>query len=122
MAQQRMMNGQLHLGTDLHLRGKKTIQSMIDHAFRGIFHRHHTVMHGLGFHFAEDFINGGQRLGSGEMAELLDRRSFGKRTLGAKVSHRQGQLEIQAAGDDFAEQRSNVCVAQRPGVTRHQGS
>ena len=73
-----MIDAHLHFTTNPQRRLQKHVQSMIDHAFGGIFHRHHSVVSGTGLDFAEHFVDRPQRNAVDGLTEMLERGCLGE--------------------------------------------
>src|SRR3569623_41706 len=69
LAQDVVMNAELHFADDLERRIEKQVEGMRHHYLGGIFHRHHAVMAAAGFDVAKNIVNGVMRDGKNRMAE-----------------------------------------------------
>ena len=115
--QQVVVDTQLHFTTDFQFGAHERVKGVVDHPFRGVFHRHHPVMGRARFHFTEHFINGPQRHGLYGMAKMLQRCLLGKGAFRAEKRHLHALLQRQAGTHDLTEKARHGLAIQRPLVS-----
>ena len=114
VGQQTMLHRQDDLRDDLQVAVHEHVERVRDHAFGGVLDRHHAVVRAVLADLGEDIGDGLLRRVAQAGAEALDGRLVRERRLGPEIGHRQRLLQRQGAGHDFAVNRPQRVVGERP--------
>ncbi len=118
IAHQTLLDAQNDLRNDFQIAFHEHVERVRDDAFGGIFHGHDAVIGGLFGDLGENVRDGFLRGIIQARAEFLDRGLMRERRFRPEIRDGHGLFERERAGHDFAVDRAQLFVRDRPGVVR----
>src|SRR6266567_5523501 len=114
VAQQAVLHSQYDLRDDFQVAIHQHVEGMRHDAFGGVFNRHDAIVGAVLADFGKDVGDGSLGSVAQAGAEPADGRLVGESRLGTEIRNRHGFLQRKGAGHDFAINRSQRLVGDRP--------